>query len=88
MFSVLAGRVSIRKGEKEIAVITPGKCFGGMSFLLSSPRIAMAVAVDAVELVTINNANIDDLMNEYPEFVIEILREMAERLRETNQVMD
>jgi membrane protein len=88
MFSVLKGKVAIMKGEKEIAVITPGKCFGGMSFLLASPRVARAVALQDAELVTINNENINNLMNEFPEFVVEILREMAERLRETNRVVD
>jgi len=27
-------------------------------------------------------------MNEYPDFVLELLREMAERLRETNKSID
>ena len=88
MYSVLKGRVAILKGEKEIAVIAPGKWFGGMSFLLSSPRVAKAVALEDVELVTIKNENINNLMNEYPEFVVEMLREMAQRLRETNKVID
>jgi membrane protein len=88
MFSVLTGRVAIMKGEKEIAVITAGRCFGGMSFLLASPRVARAVALDDAELVIVNNENINNLMNDYPEFVVEILREMAERLRESNRVID
>lgn len=88
MFSVLKGKVAIMKGEKEIAVITPGRCFGGMSFLLSSVRVARAVALEDVELVTISNENINNLMDEFPEFVVEMLREMAERLRETNKVID
>jgi len=88
MFSVLKGKIAIMKGEKEISVITAGRCFGGMSFLLSSSRVARAVALEDVELVTINNENINKLMNDFPEFVVEILREMAERLRETNKVID
>lgn len=88
MYSVLRGRVALRKGEKELAVIPQGKSFGGLSFLLSSSRVATAVALDEVELVTIRNENINDLMNEYPEFVVEMLREMALRLRETNKMID
>jgi membrane protein len=88
MFSVLKGRVAIRKDDREIAVITEGKCFGGMSFLLSSPRMAQAVALEDVELVSIDNENLDKLVNEYPAYVIELLREMAERLRDTNTVVD
>ena len=88
MFTVLTGSVAIRKGEQEIAIITSGKCFGGMSFLLSSPRVATAVALEDVELVIVTRENINSLMNEYPDFVLELLREMAERLRETNKLID
>jgi membrane protein len=88
MYSVLKGRVAILKGDLEIAVIAPGRWFGGMSFLLSTPRVAKAVALEDVELVVIKNENINNLMNEYPEFVVEMLREMAQRLRETNKVID
>jgi len=85
MYSVLGGAVAIRKGDKELGVITSGKCFGGVSFLLSSPRVAMAVALEDVELVTISSGNIDALMSEYPEFIVEMLREMAQRLREADR---
>ena len=88
MYSVLSGAVSIRKGDKEIGVIAPGKCFGGVSFLLSTPRVAMAIALEGVELVAISSGNINILMTEYPEFVVEMLREMAQRLRETNRLID
>ncbi|HEX9113212.1 MAG TPA: cyclic nucleotide-binding domain-containing protein [Nitrospirota bacterium] len=88
MYSVLKGRVSLRRGGMEIAVITEGKCFGGMSFLLSSPRMVEAVALEDVDLVSIDNENINKLMNEYPAYIIEILREMAERMRDSNKVID
>jgi CRP/FNR family cyclic AMP-dependent transcriptional regulator len=88
MFSVLSGRVAIRQGDREIAVIPRGKSFGGLSFLLLSPRVATAVALEDVELVALNNENIRNLMSEFPEFAVEMLREMALRLRETNKVID
>ena len=87
MFSVLKGRVRLLRGGQEVAVVTPGMWFGGMSFLLSSPRMARAVALEDVELVTIDNENINNLMNEYPEFVVAMMREMAQSLREANRVI-
>jgi CRP/FNR family transcriptional regulator len=69
-------------------VVTEGKCFGEMSFLLSTPRVVMAIALEDVELVEISNENINNLMNEYPEFVVEMLRDLAERVRETNKLID
>ncbi|OGW36197.1 MAG: hypothetical protein A2010_13815 [Nitrospirae bacterium GWD2_57_9] len=85
MYSVLKGNVSIRKGDRELGVVGRGRSFGGLSFLLSSPRVATAVALEDVELVVLNNENINRLMNEFPEFVVEMLREMALRLRETEE---
>jgi membrane protein len=88
MYSVLKGRVAIVMGGKEHAVIPTGKFFGEMAYLLSAPRVANAVALDDVELVAVSKENINKLMNEYPDFVLEMLREMAERLRETNKLIE
>jgi len=88
MYSVIKGRVAIRMAEKDLGTISEGECFGGLSFLLASKRVATATALDDVELVIINKENINNLMNEYPEFVVEMLREMALRLRETNKLIE
>lgn len=88
MYCVLSGSVSIRKDGQELAVIRRGKCFGGMSFLLSTPRVATAAAIEDSELIALNNENVNNLMNEYPEFVVEMLRDMAGRLREANRGFD
>jgi membrane protein len=88
MYSVLTGKVGIRKNDKEIAVVPEGKCFGEVAYLLAIPRVATAVALDDVELVTISNENISVLMSEFPEFVVEMLRDMTMRLRDTNRLVD
>ncbi len=88
MFSVLRGTVALHQQGRPVAEIPEGKCFGEMSFLLASPRLSTAVAVQDVELVRINNENVSQLMNEYPELVVEMLREMALRLREADKLID
>ena len=88
MYCVLKGRVTIRKGNEEISVIPEGRCFGEMSFLLSSPRIVTAMALDDVDLVAISNETLSTLMNDDPQFVVEMLRDMAKRLREANTLID
>jgi len=88
MYAVRKGRVALRRAGEELGVVAEGKCFGEMSFLLSAPRVVMAVALEDVELVEISNENINNLMNEYPEFVVEMLRDLAERVRETNKLID
>jgi len=88
MFSVRRGSVAIWKNSRAIAVIREGKYFGEMSFLLTAPRVATAIALEDVELVAISNENIINLMNEFPDFILDMLREMALRLRETDKLVE
>ncbi len=88
MYAVLHGAVSIRKNGQEIGAVAAGKSFGGLSFLLSSKRVATAVAVGDVRVVVLNNENVNNLTNEFPELVVEMFREMAKRLRESNKIID
>lgn len=88
MFWVLKGKVAIRKGEQQLSVIGQGKSFGGLSFLLASPRATTAAALEDVELIALDNENINNLMNEFPEFVVEMLRDAAVRVREANRMID
>ena len=88
MFSLLSGSVTLYQQGQPIAEISAGKCFGEMSFLLAAARLSTAMAIDDVELVSINNENVTQLMNDYPEFVVGMLREMALRLREAGKLID
>jgi len=88
MYSVLKGTISIRKGERELVRVGAGQYFGVVSFLLATPRIAAAVAVEDVELVMITRQNITNLMSDSPEFILSMLRETALRLRETNKLFE
>jgi len=87
LFFVLKGSVGIQKGGQEIAVVREKNFFGEMSFLLAQPRSATTVALDDVELLAISNDTIVTLMNEFPELVLSMLRNMARKLRETNRLI-
>jgi membrane protein len=87
MFFVLKGSVGIRKDGREIAVLREKNFFGEMSFLLAQPRSATSVALDDVELLAISNDTIVTLMNEFPELVFTMMKEMAVRLRETSRLI-
>ena len=78
--------MSIRKGEREIAVIGPGKFFGEMTFLLHINRSATAVALTDCECIVINAHNLDALMREFPDTIREMLVEMAHRLQDTSEI--
>ena len=88
MYSVALGAVCVLKGGKVIATAGAGQYFGVVSFLLETPRIASAVALEEAELVMITRKNINDLMHESPEFILAMLKETALRLRETNRLLE
>jgi hypothetical protein len=88
MFHVLSGTISIRKGDREVSSVGPGQHVGVASFLLDAPRIASAVAVEDAELVVIDRESIGHLMHESPGTVLAILKEIAERLRDTNKLIE
>lgn len=88
IYSVLRGRVGIRKGEKDIAEARPGGYFGVASFLLESPRIASAVALEDTELIMLTRDNIGQLMIESPRIVLAMLKEIAARQREANRLIE
>lgn len=88
MYSIRSGSVSIWKGEREIAVIREGEFFGEMSFLLGVARTASAVALEDVELIVINDQTVKSLIDEFPDFILKMLKEMASRLREMNRMVD
>jgi CRP-like cAMP-binding protein len=88
MFLVLAGSVSIRKGDREIVRVGAGQYFGAVSFLLDAPHIASAEAMEDTELVVINRRSVPDLMHESPEIMFAVLQEMASRLREVNRLIE
>jgi len=87
MFFVLKGSVGIQKDGREIAVVREKNFFGEMSFLLAQLRSATTVALDDVELIAISNDTVLTLMNEFPELVLSMLRNMARKLRETNRLI-
>jgi hypothetical protein len=88
MYFVTQGRVSMWKGGKIIATVGAGQYFGVVSFLLETPRIAMAVADEETELVLITRQNLADLTHESPEMILAVLKETALRLRETNRLFE
>ncbi len=85
MFHVLSGRVSIQREGREMAIIEPGKVFGEMSFLLEVQRTATAVAREDCEVVVINQRNMNAMMQDSPETIRQMLREMALRLDSANR---
>jgi YihY family inner membrane protein len=86
MFFVMSGIVSISRNNKVIRTMKTGDYFGEMSMLLDAPRTAtVRVLEHHTRLAVISRENFETILRESPEIVLAILKEMASRLKSTNE---
>ena len=86
MYYVLSGAVSLSRKGSQLIALKEGGYFGEMSMLLNAPRTATATgAAGATKLVVISHDNFDMILRENPGIVQRILKEMALRLKATNE---
>ena len=86
MYYVLSGAVSLSRKGSQLIALKEGCYFGEMSMLLNVPRTATATgATGATKLVVISHDNFDTILRENPAIVQRILKEMALRLKATNE---
>lgn len=88
MFFILSGAVNIIKNEQVLKVMRQGEYFGEMSMLIQSPRTATAaVAESDTHLLTISEDNFGVILREEPKVILSVLKEMALRLKATNEYL-
>lgn len=86
MFYVQAGAVELRKGGRPLLTVKPGGYFGELSMLIDTPRTAEAVGLEpGTALIVVTQDNLDTLLRENPAIVRSILKEMAQRLKNTSE---
>ena len=91
MFIVLSGRVKChvesQDGEMIFSSLGPGGVFGEIALLSGDTRTSSATAVEASELLCIQRQDFDRFLAHTPAFAVALLREVAGRLRRTDQLV-
>ena len=85
LYLIASGRIGISREnsfDKLTVTIGEGECFGEMNLLDGLPRSASAYVVEDATLLTLNKAQLHQLMNTYPEISIGMLKSLSLRLRE------
>ena len=89
MFYILSGAVEIRRKDKALRVMREGEYFGEMAMLIRTPRTATVIALeDDTRLIRIREDNFETILRENPKIVHSILKEMAERVKKTNELLE
>ncbi len=89
MFVILNGRVKISRISDEgreviLSILVDGDFFGEMSILDGHTRSANAVTLEDTELMIIRRENFLQMLHSYPQVAINLLKELAHRLRRSD----
>ena len=84
MYIVVDGEVELTIDSKVLEVIGPGQPFGEMALIDQAPRVATAIAKTRCKLIVIPEKRFLFMVQQAPEFALEIMKVMADRLRKMN----
>lgn len=88
MFYVLSGSIRLIKKEQTLRVMQKGDYFGEMALLIGTPRTTSAQAEeDNTSLAVITPENFETLLREEPKIAMSFLKELAQRLKKTNEIL-
>ena len=84
MYVVVTGMVRIKVGGKVTTTISDGGIFGEMAILENIERSATAVAFSDCQIAKLDQRRFLFMVQETPMFALEVMKVMANRLREMN----
>ena len=85
MFVVKSGEIDIVVHGQVVETIGEGGMFGEMALIESGVRSARAVAKTDCALVPIDERRFSFLIQQTPQFALQVMKIMAERLRKIDQ---
>lgn len=91
MYDIVSGKVGVyadygKDGEKLIAELGSNQVLGELGMLEYYPRSATAVALeDGTVLEEINDDEFQDYFRNKPEKLLEIMKQLSKRIRDTDQ---
>ena len=88
MYAILEGEVEIMVGDQVVGIIPAGSIVGEMALIDHSPRSATAVARTECRLVPIDERRFLFMVQQTPNFSLDVMRIMAARLRDMDALMD
>ena len=89
MYLVIEGRLQVSKrliegADKVLTILGAGQYVGEMSLLTGAKRSATVHALVDADVIEIDQQAFVDLLHDQPEVGVDIMRQMARRLEETN----
>ncbi len=87
MYAIIDGEVEISIDGKLFDTTSAGGIVGEMALISSSPRSATAIAKTECKLVTVDQKRFNFLVQQTPNFAINVMRIMVERIRKLDALV-
>ena len=89
-FFVLEGSVKVTRLSKDgreviLAMLNEGDFFGEMSLLDGESRSANVIALEKTKVLTLYRNDFIEVVNDYPQIAVQLLKELARRLRKSDR---
>ena len=84
MYVVIDGQVELTVGSTVLETLGPGEPFGEMALIDQTPRVATAIAKTRCKLAVVPEKRFLFLIQTAPQFALQIMKVMADRLRKMN----
>jgi CRP/FNR family cyclic AMP-dependent transcriptional regulator len=81
-------KISTIAPEGEEAILTDGDYFGELSLLDGKPRSANATAMEITQTLALQRQDFMEILGRHPEMVGDILASLADRLRNTDHLLE
>ena len=84
-YVLLEGEAKVVRGGRKVARLLPGDFFGEIALIDGGPRTASVVGETPMQTLTINRKRFQKMLEEDPSIVVQMLEELARRLRNVNR---
>lgn len=88
LYIVVSGQVRVHIGDRDLAQLGPGTCFGEMSLFDAEPRSASVSTLASCECLVLTQQQLYEAIEETPGIAVNIIRLLSRRIRELNQKLN
>jgi len=81
-FFILDGTASVRRGNRKIATLGPGDCFGELALLDHQPRTASVTADTPMKVYVLDSRHFEGVLDDIPGLARRLLGQLASRVRD------
>ena len=85
LYILVSGTVRVHIGDRDLAVLKAGTCFGEMAVFDAEPRSASVTALEPCDCLMLTQQQLYEAIEETPGIAVNIIRLLSRRTRELNQ---